>query len=517
MYKQNPFGNPDGARADLKEIEYSFITDFPFGMQITNNSDELLNKRVIVGSKGSGKTVYLRKIQSILKKELEENHTGIYVDERIDKNLNCTEWVILFCDHFEKNALSEKWTQLWKTAILATLAHKFLYDDKLKEYSSKDVNTTLKEMLEKHRLLLKCSCSVYQMFSAIMKTMDTKNKINNLIHSTDFIYIENTLHTILRNSPTVYMFLDSIDIEYEHAPMQWLACQKGLFYTVMSLLQENSLGEKLHIIMSLRDNVFTNILRSEHASKFINETHIFILDWKESNIKAFLNQKIEKLNACYFVSHNEEKSIYSWLGIKEIINEFGKDEDVMSFLLRHTRFTPRDVIIVCNKLAELKKEYSIDSNMDIHEWVKDIILSSSKLFGAEMITISAKNIIANCLPSGSAKDEYSEFYLMDKFYKKSMYTKLLNFLKTLKSPVLTWTELTKFNELAKEEFEVDVHLVDLLWHNGILGFLNEAEKICFYAQQFQEDTLLPEGKKSYYVKSCVSIKIGLNLKEGINT
>ena len=84
MYRSNPFGNADGARADLKEIEYSFITDFPFSTHINRCQDELLNKRVIVGAKGSGKTVYLRKIQSILKHNLEDSKTGIYVDEIIE-------------------------------------------------------------------------------------------------------------------------------------------------------------------------------------------------------------------------------------------------------------------------------------------------------------------------------------------------------------------------------------------------------------------------------------------------
>lgn len=54
MYKEYPFGNPDGARADLKEIEYSFITDLPYGQKIQNCVEDLLNKRVIVGAKGSG-------------------------------------------------------------------------------------------------------------------------------------------------------------------------------------------------------------------------------------------------------------------------------------------------------------------------------------------------------------------------------------------------------------------------------------------------------------------------------
>ena len=118
MYRPNPFGNADGARADLKEIEYSFITDFPFSIHINKCQDELLNKRVIVGAKGSGKTVYLRKIQSILKHNLEDSKTGIYVDEIIDQDMDCTEKVIAFCDFYDRKTLSEKWRQAWKVAIL---------------------------------------------------------------------------------------------------------------------------------------------------------------------------------------------------------------------------------------------------------------------------------------------------------------------------------------------------------------------------------------------------------------
>ena len=89
MYRENPFGNPDGARADLKEVEESFITYYPYGLNFQKDKSNILNKRVIVGAKGSGKTVYLRKIQSILK-ERAENNPSIYVDNDIEQNLNCT-------------------------------------------------------------------------------------------------------------------------------------------------------------------------------------------------------------------------------------------------------------------------------------------------------------------------------------------------------------------------------------------------------------------------------------------
>lgn len=147
MYKPNPFGNPDGARADIKEVNEMFITSTPYAVDFSVMPDELLNKRVIIGAKGSGKTVYLRKIQALLRDKAEEHRTGIYVDDNIEQNLNCTEKVIGFCDYFTGNVLSEKWSQLWKIALLITLALKYIKDPQLMEYASEEERSELTNVL----------------------------------------------------------------------------------------------------------------------------------------------------------------------------------------------------------------------------------------------------------------------------------------------------------------------------------------------------------------------------------
>ncbi|MCM1142665.1 MAG: hypothetical protein NC453_29180 [Muribaculum sp.] len=513
MYKQNPFGNPDGARADLKEIEYSFITDFPYGVQITNFQDDLLNKRVIVGAKGSGKTVYLRKIQSILRDRAETDNTGIYVDDAINQNLNCTDSVIQFCSYFHKQVLSEKWTQLWKISIVVAVAHKFLFDAKLKNYIKEDEIESIKKLLVSMQLFLEYQCSIYDVFTTIVGISDTSYKVTSLIENRVWLQLSNKLQFILRNSPTMYIFLDSVDLEYEHAPVQWISCQKGLFYAVMDYLQRNIWGEKLHIIISLRDNVFTNILRSEHATKFTNETHIFILDWSVRNITAFLKQKIEKLDDCYFlkaVNDIAQKNIYSWLSVQEVENEFGNNEDVFDFIIRHTRNTPRDVIIICNTLSTLKKEYANDllPQGRIAQWIKDKVLGKSAIIGSELITICAKNIMGNNITSGGTYMNSSEI-LADEFYSRSTYTKLLELLACLKSPALSWEDLKSLENQANNSFGYDIHLVDVLWNDGIIGYVNDSQENTFYAQRFQEETLLPPKRAQYVVRSCVATKLEL--------
>ncbi len=507
MYRPNPFGNPDGSRADLKEIEYSFITDFPFGIQINRCQEELLNKRVIVGAKGSGKTVYLRKIQSILKHNQDETKTGIYVDELIDQNMNCTEKVIAFCDFYERDRLSEKWTQAWKVAILMSLSHKILFDPRLSAYIDDEERKAIQKHLKSAKFLFEDVVSVYQCMSSMLIVSDTVNKMNMLLNNLCWIELFNKIQKIIKKLPPIYIFLDAIDIEYEHSPLHWTSCQKGLFYAIMALLQDYTYGEKLHLIMSMRDNVFTSILKSEHATKFSKESHIFTLDWDESNIKDFLYRKIDKLDDCYFVAPNDSKTVSSWLGISEIINERNETEKIDDFIFRHTRLVPRDIINLCNELAKLHEKITNNPNINISEWVKEIVLRESEAIGDELITICAKNIRINTMHKHVAQYGCSEIYTSDKYFIEGTPAKLVGLLSKYKNLPMTFDMINCLNKTADKEFDADVHLCDILWQNGALGFVDNDGKNHFYAQKFHGETLLPKYKNQYTFRSCINVRM----------
>jgi hypothetical protein len=58
----NPFGDPDGARADIQTVMDKFVGfqgQKPWGGIASSPNDRTI--RVIVGRKGAGKTVYLRR------------------------------------------------------------------------------------------------------------------------------------------------------------------------------------------------------------------------------------------------------------------------------------------------------------------------------------------------------------------------------------------------------------------------------------------------------------------------
>ena len=111
---------------------------------------------------------------------------------------------------------------------------------------------------------------------------DTANLINNYINNPIWDEIDIIINRIMKYLPPIYFFIDSVDEEYGHAPMYWMRCQKGLFYRVMRLFRNETYGNKLHVVISIRDNVLASIYRSEHHTRYISEEHIKLLTWNYS-------------------------------------------------------------------------------------------------------------------------------------------------------------------------------------------------------------------------------------------
>lgn len=513
MYRENPFGNPDGARADLKEVEESFITYYPYGLNFQKDKSNILNKRVIVGAKGSGKTVYLRKIQSILK-ERAENNPSIYVDNDIEQNLNCTDRVVRFCDFFSRQMLSEKWSMVWQITILLTLTNKLMFNNRPQKYIDDTERNSIVSLLQGTGLVTqddirnRIEYSLYSCFQIIIYEAETKNRINRILENRNWLSLRSKLKDLLKTSPEIYLFLDSIDLEYEHAPLHWLMCQKGLFYAVLSFLQEGVLGEKLHLIITLRDNVFTSILRSEHSTKFSSESHVFPLIWNTPNIRSFLHQKVSSLDDCYFIDEiNNGKNVSSWLSITNIENEYSKIEDISSFIIRHTRMVPRDVIIVCNELAKLHAELTVNHNTNIPDKIKEIVYRYSKLFGEELLTICAKNIAANEMPNGAGQNDYSDGFTANQYYHESKYLKLKKLLfKHIQTNEFGMEVIENLEKSGEEVFGNSSYIVDVLWQNGVIGY-GERNQSVYYGIGYSNDIFMPRNKCKYFLCACVALMI----------
>ena len=125
-----PFGNPDGARADIGEILNDFVDFTSFGALATAASDA--GARVLVGKLGAGKTVYLRRLQSYQAK-----HEGVYADYP-QQDLPSTDLIIRVCQWYRIELLTDKWAKIWHRAVMRALASHLLRHKELQGYVSDD-------------------------------------------------------------------------------------------------------------------------------------------------------------------------------------------------------------------------------------------------------------------------------------------------------------------------------------------------------------------------------------------
>jgi len=144
-----PFGNPDAARGTPQEDALAGFIDISstyFSGADSENLDDFLKTRAIVGPKGSGKTLYLRKIKASL-----HSAKSIYSHSDMAKvlSLPTTDQIIRFSQCFGEDKVTGQWQRFWKSVIIITLISHILSKKELSGKLSNEKNSKLLEYIEK--------------------------------------------------------------------------------------------------------------------------------------------------------------------------------------------------------------------------------------------------------------------------------------------------------------------------------------------------------------------------------
>lgn len=178
----------------------------------------------------------------------------------------------------------------------------------------------------------------------------------------------------------------------------------------MRFVQEGDLSNRLFVIISVRDNVWSSIYSGNRVN-YYNEEHIQILKWDYRSIEYFFNSKIKTLEEKYVRNMVRDVQINDWLGITNVKNVYRNiSEPVMQYILRHTRLLPRDVIIMGNVLAAIRKyEYEISEygSEEVQKFVRRSVADCAKIFGSELLEICANQIINQMKSENNAMRIYS--------------------------------------------------------------------------------------------------------------
>ena len=501
-----PFGPPDGATGDLDEVRRHFVdfSEAPVKGALASRADDR-TVRAIVGKKGVGKTLYLRRFQADAKSE-----PSVFTARR-DTNAPHTNAVIRVCQMYDSAVVTEMWVAIWKRAIYRAVISHLACDRKLKEYVPPDVMAGLHS---KPRLIgdLEVPRSVYDEVTAIISGRTTPHKLEEYLDDPNWATLEHWMIEALSLAPPLYLYIDAADGNFHRAPMYWLKFQKGLFLQIMRMLRDDNLG-RLHIVGCIRDIVFSSTMRGDSSSNLKTDPHIRVLSWNYKAVRFFLEEKVGRLDADYRMLGARD-DIHGWLGCSEIHNR-ARDvsEDVKDYMLRHTRLIPRDVVILGNEMCEAIAEAKAAGQTEMSERrIHRVVNKVARGIADEQLMVCCTQIAADKIPEHGARHDTVDYYIGTDQYSRGMFGRLEKVLVAIGCDRFDHEGLARLQELGAQALDGYDHLLDVLWQNGLLGYDagdRDDPHAHFYASSDVEDFHLPMDHRSYVFHPCLAHRVRL--------
>lgn len=495
-----PFGNPDGSRAPLDQLLETFVDfrgDRAFGALATRSSDATV--RVIVGRMGAGKTVYLRRLQSY-----QHAQESVFAGQ-IQQSVPSTEVIVKACQWFPRDYLTQKWMQLWRCAIIRSLATHLLADPQLWGYLTEEQNRMLRRrFLDLLQDVLRPR-AIYSELRTIVSRCNSGYELTRYMNDRRWDDLEDILAGIIAEAPPIFFYIDAIDEDFASAPMYWLHCQKGLFFEVMRLLRDARLGGRLHIVTCIRDIVLSAIYRDEHAPRYHGEPHIRVLSWGWESIEVLLREKLRQIHPGYFIDIGDEgRSVSAWLGTATVHNERrAVDEDVADYVLRHTRLIPRDVVSLGNALCqEILHQKSLGTELP-QRALRSVVSKSARRFGNSQLAQCGNQIAADMMPGNAAVHRYSDAYTSSQEYSQSLDQQLREIIGMIGVDRFGYKELLSLREAGNEIFDRHTDVPSVLWQNGLLGYTEDVDVHRFYSLHDIDDFEMPEDVGEYVFHPCM--------------
>ncbi len=490
-----PFGNPDGSRADLDELLETFV-DFrgnpAFGALATRASDA--TARIIVGRMGAGKTVYLRRLQSHQHKQ-----ASVFAGH-IQQNLPSTEVIVKACQWFPDAYLTEKWMQLWRCAILRSLASHLLADRALAPYLTEEEDRLLRRRYLDLLDDVRRPRAVYSELRTIVNRCNSAYELTRLMDDQRWDDLEDLLAELLTETPPVFFYIDAVDEEFSSAPMYWLRCQKGLFFQTMRMLRDHRLGTRLHIVTCIRDVVLSSVYRDEHAPRYDGEPHIRVLSWARGSIEILLRDKVRRLPPSYQMAPGaSEDELACWLGTPKVHNEAcGVDERPIDYLLRHTRLIPRDVVSLGNALCrEVLRQRALRRTQLPQTVLRQVVARAAKRFGNAQLAQCANQIAADMMPHNAALHGYADGYVSSLEYSRSIQGELRELIGMVGSERFGYADVVMLRRAGDEVFDGRTDVPSVLWQNGLLGYTDRPGVHRFYSLADIDEFEVPEDVDEY--------------------
>ena len=513
-----PFGSPDGSNANLQDLIDNFVeVGDAVGGDTLAASPTDRSARLLVGKMGVGKTVYLRRFQASA-----ADDDSLHADD-VRRDIPSTADVVRVCQGLLEHEVDEVWQQVWRRATCrAAISHVLRSPDLRDRTEASELRLELED-LRRFVPEFRTRRSVYSQVQAIIDGHPSRSQLRAYLFNDAWGDIENLLADALRNVPPVCFYLDSADDQFSRAPMFWLKCQRGLFTHAMGLLEDTGL-RRVHVVATLRDIVYSDVLKSTHGGRYRHAPHIRVLDWGFPAIRQFLHAKIERLNSGQLMAPGHADPIHAWLGRSEVFNaKRGVTERIEHYMLRHTRLIPRDVVTLGNLLCDVVAAAKDDGLPCVSEReLRGAVATAAKGFAEQQLTVCIDQIAADMIPAHAATAGYDSFYTGASqygtgagAYGDEVLASLLQAIAAAGCDRLDSQGLDRLHDAFAVRFTNYDYVLDVLWQNGLLGYHGsdhrEPEEVRFFATAGVDDFTLPRRQAGYAFHPCVMHKVELTV------
>jgi hypothetical protein len=512
-----PFGTPDGAQADISEVNDRFddLHDLGGHESLTTAHDDL-SARVLVGRMGAGKTIYQRRLQQRAREE------GLFtLADTIQGQLPSTAAVMLVARWFSYDAhsLRELWKTLWRRAIMRSAVSQVLCTE-LRREADPDalavLETGFADLIGKPRAPRSPQAELGNM----LLPQRGHNSVRDYAYDEGWGDLEHYLAMAIRNAPTMRLHIDGVDDHFETSPASWMPVQCGLVLSILDLRREASFTSKLHVVACVRDIVYAELLESEHAPRFDNASYIRRLEWDTTAIRHLLHHKIRKLPAAQTMS-SRARDAGGWLGLRTVQSDpEDEPEDIERYLIRHTRMIPRDVVDLGNHLCGAVADAKSDGLTAVPaSTVKDVVADRAASFAQAQIRACVNRLATDV--NFDLANAGADAFTGDSDYAQGLRRTLVDMIASFGAERFDGRRLQRAAELADAElgpqmpaFEGSVggHVLNLLWQHRLLGSAepsDDGERLRYYAGQVG-DARLRRDRKRYALHPCVRYAVSLN-------
>lgn len=389
------FGSVDGSAAGLEGfLEF----DSSFGDISLKPTDRSV--RVLVGRRGSGKSRYLRAL------ELDANHPDdptrrlLVLSQRDEPIIigPLRTIHVAYPDHYER---LELWRRIWGCAIYASIASGMVNFAANRAGAAVTVNIEEPDRVFFERFLtdfLQGSKSAFPVVAALNQFLNSnpnRSKLHQFAFDPIWNEVEERLIRVIANSTPVACYLDSLDDNYGACPAEATDCQVGLLLWVLSKASDPVIGGRMHVVVTVRDAVYSAFMETEHGARYDGKS-VRRLDWSRRAAGQFLDRKVAALSATVLVKPRAKDLMERWLGNSDLQNPARDNatESYRDYLLRHTRFLPREIIEIGNKVSVHTRAMSARSVDATEDDLLHVILGEATLIGERALRAAFDNLIA---------------------------------------------------------------------------------------------------------------------------